>query len=105
VIIQLTIDIITITHDIANIEQLFSISGCCDRVPPSDCCNKVSVEYTEKNEAFDWHPHIYTSYVIEKGNINGRNHYASDDGNIALVYASCGVWFLQHNQQRYEAVS
>lgn len=81
----------------------FSISGCCDRVQ-SDCCKKVSVEYTEKNEAYE-RQHvfgIYTSYVIEKGMINGRNHYTSEDGTRAITYTSCSnKWYIQSDQDRY----
>ena len=75
-----------------------SISGCCDRVT-SECCNRVSVEYTEKNEAFERFPSIYTSYVIEKGMINGRNHYTSVDGTRAIVNI-CNSWNVQDDSDR-----
>ena len=63
------------------------------------------MEYEEKNEAYERHSNIYTSYVIEKGMINGRNHYTSEDGTLALVYASCGVWFIQTDQSRYATIN
>ena len=75
--------------------------GCCGRLT-FDCGERVSVEYTEKNEAYEIWPQIFTTYLIEKGLINGHNHYTSDDGNLALVYCS-GKWIIPPNQDRYIA--
>ena len=66
------------------------------------------MEYKEKNEAYERHSYIYTSYVVEKGIINERNHYTSEDGTLALVYGSCdgdGSWLIQTDQYRYLTIN
>ena len=63
------------------------------------------MEYIEKNEAYETWPQIYTSYFIEKEMINGRNHYTSEDGTLALVYGSCGNWLIQTDQYRYKTIN
>ena len=58
------------------------------------------MRYKEKNEAHERHSYIYTSYVIEEGKINGRNHYTSEDGKSAIAYI-CNKWNIQSDQSRY----
>ena len=62
----------------------------------------MSVEYTEKNEAYERHSSIYTSYVIEKGAINGRNHYTSEDGTQAIASCDGRSWNIQPSSYRLE---
>ena len=57
------------------------------------------MEYIEKNEANERWPDIYTSYVIEKGNINERNHYTSEDGTLAIAFI-CDSWNIQYASDR-----
>ena len=57
------------------------------------------MEYAEKNEAYELHPYIFTSYVIEKGTINGRNHYTSVDGTRAIANM-CNGWNVQEDSDR-----
>ena len=87
--IKITI-LILMMHKINDLPNL--CSGCCDR---------VSVRYKEKNEAYERHSYIYTSYVIEKDKINGRNHYTSEDGKSAIAYI-CNKWNIQSGQSRYK---
>ena len=59
----------------------------------------MSVEYAEENEAYERLPYIFTSYVIEKGMINGHNHYTSADGTRAIAYI-CNRWIVQDDSDR-----
>ena len=59
----------------------------------------MTVRYEERNEAYERHSYIFTSYEIEEGKINGRNHYTSEDGQSAIAYI-CNTWNIQSDQSR-----
>ncbi len=44
---------------------------------------------TSATVAKEMHPMIFTTFTMQPGLKNGRNHYASDDG--AEVISSCGT--------------
>ena len=58
----------------------------------SECCKKVSVEYVQKNSAYDKHPSAYTTYVMDGTyKANGYDWYASADGSIEISKRD-GIW-------------
>ena len=45
-------------------------------------------------------PEIFTTYDIEEGTLNGRVHYISGDGKVAIAYSRCGKWLIQPAKKR-----
>ena len=63
-----------------------------------ECCNLVSVEFEEKNAAYEEHPSAYTDYKSD-GTHNGRVTYTSLDGRYAITFSG-GKWWIQSQSVR-----
>ena len=78
----------------------------------SACCNEIRiVQYNPwtfcvlgicEGEFFQAHPDIFnTTYMIEPNLLNGRVHYTSEDGGLALAFNdSLKQWYLQDTRWR-----
>ena len=67
----------------------------------SDCCKTVKVENIWDNaDVVQAAPQIFTTYNIEEGTLNGRAHYLSGDGNVAIAYCAMGKWMIQPAEKR-----
>ena len=64
-----------------------------------ECCNRVSVEYVEKNQAYEAHRRLFTTYAVANETFNGRNYYTSDDDAFVIAYKS-GTWFIIYAKYR-----
>jgi len=66
-----------------------------------ECIEAVQVEYNGDNtDVFQAVPEIFTTYDIEEGTLNGRVHYISGDGKVAIAYSRCGKWLIQPAKKR-----
>ena len=68
------------------------------------CCEKILINHEESvTIVYQAFPVIFQLYELEIENttINGRAHYTSDDGNIAIWYGSCGYWVVGLPDYRY----
>ena len=57
-----------------------------------------------KSGAKDAQSNIFTTYHIEENPLNGRVHYTSVDGKIAIAYkayGNFGYWIIQSVAFRY----
>ena len=45
-------------------------------------------------------PQIFTTYEIQEGMLNGRAHYLSADGKVAIAYCAMGKWMIQEAEKR-----
>ena len=43
---------------------------------------------------------MFILYEIENTVINGKAHYTSDEGTMAISFASCGLWIVQPSDER-----
>ena len=63
------------------------------------CCEEVSV--IGMGDARDLHPNIFTRYFLETGLVNGKEHYTSQDGTIAIAFnQEKRMWVIQKGIQR-----
>ena len=66
--------------------------------PMAECCDRVSVEFDEKNAAYEAHPGTYTEY-LKDGTHNGRVTYTSIDNRFAITFIG-GKWWIQNLSSR-----
>ena len=50
--------------------------------------------------AFQAQSSMFILYEIENTVINGKAHYTSDEGTMAISFASCGLWIVQYSDER-----
>ena len=67
----------------------------------SECCKKVKVENVWGDAGIEQAvPQIFTTYEIREGMLNGRAHYLSADGKVAIAYCAMGKWMIQAAEKR-----
>ena len=63
-------------------------------IPVSKCCDEVRV--VGQGDVLNAYPKIFTTYKIETNLLNGRVHYTSQDGKLALAFnAAHKQWYIQ----------
>ena len=54
-----------------------------------------------RGAARDARPEIFTMYTLQSDLVNGKEHYKSHDGTMAIAYnQERGMWLVQKMEQR-----